>query len=53
MEVACEEMRAAADGSRALPRVFGDEFGYDFVFLGSFKLRRWAMSSASLAKPVK
>jgi hypothetical protein len=53
MEMTREEMRAAADGSRALPRVFGDEVAYDFFFFGSSKLRRWAMSSASLAKPVK
>ena len=46
-------MRAAADGSGAVPRVFGAAFDYDFFFLGSSKLRRWAMSSASLAKPVK
>ena len=43
-------MRAAADGSWAAPRVFSAEFDYDLFFLVSSKLRKWAMSSASLAK---
>src|ERR1022692_3839201 len=45
-----------ARSSRRLSRDFESCLGwelYAFFFFGSFKLRRWAMSSASVAQPVK